>query len=216
MSLPVSLPTSPNSPNGTISAAQQTMLMLASTSAYRAALLARLRLPFAQCAPRFEEARPGSMAVEALVKHNTIGKARSVLEMHPGATVIASDQLAVCGEQALGKPGTQEAALRQLRLISGQRVSFYTGVTMLTDDAAHYDMVPYHVEMRYLSDAEIRTYVAQEQPLDCAGSFKSEGLGITLFARMCGEDPSALIGLPLIRLSQWLQPLRRLEGGDDD
>ncbi len=183
-------------------------LILASTSPYRRALLARLALPFTQHAPDFEELPPGSLPVSELVRANTLGKARNVLVQHPAARVIASDQLAICDDRVLGKPGSSAAAEAQLRAIAGRQVSFYTGVALLSAHESHYALERYHVEMRSLTDAEIATYVQRDQPLHCAGSFKSEGLGIALFARMWGDDPTALIGLPLIRLSHWLQPLR--------
>lgn len=183
-------------------------LILASTSPYRRALLERLAIPFEQIAPGFAEAAPGSMEVDLLVRHNSIGKAMDILTHHPEATVIASDQLALCGERVLGKPGTSEKAVAQLLRLSGQRVTFLTGLCLLTATDQRYETIPYHVYFRHLSEDEIQRYVSIEQPIDCAGSFKSEGLGISLFERMEGEDPTSLIGLPLIRLSQWLHPLR--------
>jgi len=178
-------------------------LILASTSRYRRQLLERLQLPFEQVAPDFTELKQGTLPPEELVMHNTLGKANAVLAVHPEATVIASDQLAVCGEHVLGKPGTAQAACRQLEQLSGQRVSFLTGLALISRRHSHSDMIRFDVCFRKLSREEIQNYVDREQPIDCAGSFKSEGLGISLFERMCGDDPTALI-----RLSQWLQPLR--------
>jgi len=185
-------------------------LILASTSTYRKALLNRLRLPFEQIAPEFEEARPGSLPPDQLVKFNTIGKAENVLHRQPNATVIASDQIAVCADTVLGKPGNAETACQQLRLASGKSVTFLTGLAVISAQSTQFEIIPFQVCFRELTDEEIRTYIKIEQPLDCAGSFKSEGLGISLFERMNGDDPTALIGLPLIRLSQWLKPLQRL------
>jgi MAF protein len=182
-------------------------LILASTSSYRRELLNRLRLPFEQIAPDFEEAPADSMPVEELIRFNTLGKARRVLAQNPDSLVIASDQLAVCGQLTLGKPGNVQAACEQLRLASGQCVEFLTGLTLTSADRQLFEIIPFRVFFRNLTDGEIETYVELEQPLDCAGSFKSEGLGISLFERMQGDDPTALIGLPLIRLSQWLRPL---------
>ncbi len=182
-------------------------LILASTSSYRRQLLARLQLPFEHIAPDFSEAPAGSMPVEELVRLNTLGKARNVLTSNPDSTVIASDQLALCGELTLGKPGSMSAACEQLRLLSGRKVEFLTGLALLSANRELYDMISFSVFFRHLSNEEINTYVEIEQPLDCAGSFKSEGLGISLFERMQGDDPTALIGLPLIHLSQWLKPL---------
>jgi MAF protein len=147
------------------------------------------------------------MPIEELIRFNTLGKARSVLAQIPGSLVIASDQLAICGKFTLGKPGNVQAACEQLRLVSGQCVEFLTGLTLISADRQLFEIIPFRVFFRHLTDEEIRAYVELEQPLDCAGSFKSEGLGISLFARMQGDDPTALIGLPLIRLSQWLKPL---------
>ncbi len=186
-------------------------LILASTSIYRKELLNRLRLPFAQIRPDFTEAPPGSMPSPALVEHNTLGKANSVLNMHPHATVIASDQIAVCDDVILGKPGNIDTACEQLRMLSARTVTFLTGLALLSAHAERFEIIPFQVCFRGLSDAEIRTYVEAELPLDCAGSFKSEGLGISLFERMAGDDPTALIGLPLIRLSQWLKPLAHIQ-----
>jgi len=149
------------------------------------------------------------MAPENLVRFNTMGKANSILKLRPEATVIASDQVAVCGDTILPKPGDIETACEQLRLVSGQTVIFLTGLALLSEASEQFDMIPFQVCFRALKFAEIRTYIETEQPLDCAGSFKSEGLGISLFERMVGDDPTALIGLPLIRLSQWLKPLTR-------
>ncbi|HXH72557.1 MAG TPA: Maf family protein [Mariprofundaceae bacterium] len=185
-------------------------LILASTSPYRRELLERLHLPFTQERPDFDELPAGSMAPVELVRHNTLGKGRSVAARHRDARVIASDQLAVCNDLVLGKPGTAERAIEQLGMLSGQRVEFLTGLALLAAEEERFDIVPFTVQFRELEMQEIEAYVRTEQPLDCAGSFKSEGLGIALFESMHGDDPTALIGLPLIRLSEWLKPLRFL------
>jgi MAF protein len=182
-------------------------LILASTSPYRRNLLERLQLPFEQISPDFAEAVPESMPAEELVRFNTTGKAHSVFSKHRDATVIASDQIAICGNTVLGKPTSTEKACEQLRLASGRSVEFLTGLSLTSADRQLFEIIPFRVFFRDLTDEEIKTYVEIEQPLDCAGSFKSEGLGISLFERMAGDDPTALIGLPLIRLSQWLKPL---------
>jgi MAF protein len=182
-------------------------LILASTSPYRRELLVRLRLPFEQVPPGFVEASAGSMPPEELVRFNTIGKAGSVLSAHPDGTVIASDQIAVCSGRVLGKPGDIETACAQLRLASGNNVTFLTGLAVISAQSERFEIIRFQVCFRKLSDDEIQTYIETEMPLDCAGSFKSEGLGISLFERMQGDDPTALVGLPLIRLSQWLRPL---------
>lgn len=182
-------------------------LILASTSPYRRDLLARLRLPFDTVAPDFQESSPGSMPPRELASHNALGKAEAVSRLYPDATVLASDQLAVCGSHVLGKPGTAEKACAQLRMLSGHCVEFLTGLALVAPDQRHIDIIPFRVHFRKLTEQEIGNYVAMENPIDCAGSFKSEGLGICLFDRLEGDDPTALIGLPLIRLSQWLNPL---------
>lgn len=182
-------------------------LILASTSPYRRELLLRLQLPFEQVAPDFEELKAGCMPPAELVLHNTTCKAQAVFSKHPQAMVIASDQLAVCGDLVLGKPGSVEAACAQLAMLSGKQVSFLTGLALITPEQMRNEIITFHVHFRKLTGAEIRSYVDKEMPIDCAGSFKSEGLGICLFERLEGDDPTALIGLPLIRLSQWLQPL---------
>ncbi len=183
-------------------------LILASTSAYRRQLLRRLGLPFRQVAPCFEESVAANGDIEQLVRENTLGKGRSVLRQYPAATVIASDQLAVCGDRVLGKPGSVPRAMRQLRAVAGRKVSFLTGLAVMHDDEERYALETFHVYFRPLDDAEIFRYIARDMPLDCAGSFRSESLGIALLERMEGDDPTALIGLPLIRLSQWLCPLQ--------
>jgi len=182
-------------------------LILASSSPYRAKLLSRLHLPFDIEAPGFEELMPGEMPVGQLIRWNTLGKAHSVLKHHPESTIIASDQLAVCGQDVLGKPGSEVRACRQLQRLSGRCVTFLTGLAILAEGEEHYEEIPFRVYFRNLRKSEIRTYVQRENPVDCAGSFKVEGLGICLFDRLEGDDPTALMGLPLIRLSHYLQPL---------
>jgi len=185
-----------------------TRLILASTSPYRSELLARLGLPFECISPDFPEQPPGSMPPAELVRHNTLGKACSVAKQHPNAKVIGSDQLAVCGDTVLGKPGNHQAAAEQLAFLSGKAVDFLTGLTLIRDGDEQYACVPFRVYFRTLGAAEIDAYLHADKPYDCAGSFKSESLGIALFDRMQGDDPTALMGLPLITLSGWLCPLR--------
>lgn len=184
-------------------------LILASTSPFRRQLLDRLKLSFTVEAPGFTEAVAGTMPPHALVRHNTLGKAQSVAAQHPHACVIASDQVAVCGDTVLGKPGSKRQACRQLSMLSGRTVEFLTGLAITAPDNHIYETVPYRVVFRTLTPSEISTYVELDRPLHCAGSFKAESLGISLFERMEGEDPTALIGLPLIRLSSHLRPLQR-------
>jgi len=183
-------------------------LILASTSPYRRELLTRLGLPFECVSPDFEEMSPGIMPPAELVRHNTLGKAWSIAKNFPQAHVIGSDQLAVCGDTVLGKPGNHQAAAEQLSFLSGKVVDFLTGLALIHDGCEQYACVAFRVYFRTLSDAEIDTYLHADKPYDCAGSFKSESLGIALFERMQGDDSTALMGLPLITLSGWLCPLR--------
>lgn len=184
-------------------------LILASGSSYRKALLERLAIPFEVVRPVFEEKLDGQLPVAELVRYNTLGKARAVSEVYSDSAIIASDQVACCGEKILGKPGNYEAAFAQLKMMSGRKITFLTGIALIRGGNELYDTVRYHVHMRILTDEEIACYLKVEQPYDCAGSFKSEGLGVALFERMEGDDPTALVGLPLISLSQWLQPLKQ-------
>jgi septum formation protein len=188
-------------------------LILASTSKYRRELLARLAIPFACAAPNIDEsAQQGERAGE-LVKRLARQKALAVAAAHPGAWIIGSDQVAVRvdpadGETILGKPGTAAACIEQLRRCSGQTVTFMTAVALL-QSGVEGNGVEFtdstRVVFRMLDDPSIERYVSREMPLDCAGGFKSEALGITLCESIVSVDPSALIGLPLIRLAAALR-----------
>lgn len=182
-------------------------LVLASTSPYRRELLERLGLPFTTAAPEADETRHGGESPEALVRRLAEAKARAVAEQFPDALVIGSDQVAVNGGEVLGKPGGFERAAEQLRRAAGRRVSFLTGLCLLNTrmNRAQVTLETFSVVFRHLTDAQITHYLEREQPYNCAGSFKSEGLGIALFERMEGDDPSTLIGLPLIRLVRMLE-----------
>lgn len=186
--------------------ANQKTLVLASTSPFRKALLERLGLPFETCSPEVDESRLPGETAEQLVMRLSEAKARTGAADYPDALIIGSDQVAVCGDEVLGKPGDHARAREQLAFLSGQRVTFYTGLCLY--DAAggvsRVDRVLYHVTFRHLNAEQIECYLRADQPYNCAGSFKSEGLGISLFERMEGDDPNALIGLPLIRLVSWL------------
>lgn len=178
------------------------VLVLASTSPFRKAILERLGIPFVTAAPAVDEqARPGE-APEELVARLSEAKARAVADQFPDALIIGSDQVAVVDGKIVGKPGTHEAALQQLRNASGHTVRFVTGLCVLNSVSgnAEVEVVPFEVTFRPLSDAQIERYLQREKPYNCAGSFRSEGLGIALFEKMHGDDPNALIGLPLIRL----------------
>jgi septum formation protein len=180
-------------------------LVLASTSPFRRELLQRLGIPFTTVAPDVEESPlPGETPAE-LVRRLAESKARTVGKAHTGL-VIGSDQVATTGEDILGKPGSHERAVEQLQRLSTKVVTFHTGLCLLdtAKNTAQIDTVPFSVEFRELSITQIERYLRREQPYNCAGSFKSEALGITLFTRMHGDDPTALIGLPLIRLTDML------------
>jgi len=185
-----------------VSADPQPRLILASTSKYRRALLARLGLEFECVAPDTDEAPlPGEPPVDLACRLARL-KAESVAAGRLDAVVVGSDQVAVLGGQILGKPGTVERCIEQLRRSSGGAVAFLTAVHVVRAQAgageSHLDRTV--VQFRRLSDAEIARYVAVENPLDCAGGFKAESLGISLFERIESEDPTGLTGLPLIWL----------------
>jgi MAF protein len=181
-------------------------LVLASTSPFRRALLEQLQLPFDVASPDADEQRLPGESAERLVSRLAEVKARAVAEAHPDALIIGSDQVACIDGAILGKPGGRTQAIAQLQRASGRRVLFLTGLCLLDarSDIAQVHCEPFAVHFRTLTDARIAGYVDREQPFNCAGSFKSEGLGIALFERMEGDDPNALIGLPLIRLVQML------------
>ena len=182
-------------------------LLLASTSPFRRELLARLQLPFQVATPRADETPQPGETPPALVTRLAESKARSVALQKRGALVIGSDQVAVLAGEILGKPGNHERAVVQLSRASGKPVVFYTGLCLLDSDSdrRQVDVVVFRVVFRLLTPAQIDHYLRREQPYQCAGSFKSEGLGIALFERLEGEDPSSLIGLPLIRLIRMLE-----------
>jgi MAF protein len=181
-------------------------LLLASSSPYRRELLERLRLPFVCASPDIDEShRPQESAI-ALVKRLAQEKAMALAARFPHHLIIGSDQVAVLGEQILGKPHTFERALEQLSASSGKSVSFLTGLALYNSQTGHcqVDCVPFTVHMRELSAPRISRYLHAEQPYDCAGSFKAEGLGVSLFRSTEGPDATSLIGLPLIRLVDML------------
>ncbi|MDH5184830.1 MAG: Maf family nucleotide pyrophosphatase [Gammaproteobacteria bacterium] len=182
-------------------------LILGSSSPYRRELLDRLGLDYECDSPEINESRLEGESVEAMVVRLAEAKARAVAGRHTDALIIGSDQVAVLGEQILGKPGSHDKAFEQLKQASGQFVTFHTGICLYDsrNNTSQIDRIPFAVQFRQLSDEQIEHYLQREQPYNCAGSFKSEGLGIALFERMQGEDPNALIGLPLIRLISMLE-----------
>lgn len=182
-------------------------LILASSSPYRRAQLEQLRLPFECVSPHInEEALAGEKPAD-LARRLAAEKARAVAATHPDALIIGSDQVAECGGRTLGKPGNRERAVEQLKSCSGRRVNFYTGISLLDSgtDRQRTEVEIFTVHFRQLSDAQIERYIELDRPLDCAGSFKAEGLGISLFEKMEGSDFNSLIGLPLIRLVDLLR-----------
>ena len=189
------------------------MLHLASKSPRRRELLARLGLDFGVLDIEVvEERAPGESpdAYVARVAREKAGAGLLRVVAVPGAVVLGSDTEVVLGDEVFGKPGTEARAIAQLQRMRGQTVVFHTALALLDTRSGHaqIDGVPTHVRFRDLSDDEIRRYVERERPLDCAGSAKSEGLGITLLEAMSGDDPTALIGLPLIALSRMLRAAR--------
>jgi MAF protein len=182
-------------------------LVLASTSPFRRELLARLGMPFETDSPEVDETRRPDEPPQVLVLRLAEAKARAVAPRHPGALIVGSDQVACIGDEVLGKPGDRERAIAQLERASGRSVLFQTGLCLLdaASGRAQTLVEPFRVHFRPLTRAQIQGYVDRERPFDCAGSFKSEGLGIALFQRLEGEDPTALIGLPLIRLIALLE-----------
>jgi septum formation protein len=181
-------------------------LVLASTSRYRRELLARLCLPFEVAAPGTDESPLPGETPRALSQRLAASKAAAVAARMPDAWVIGSDQVAELDGQALGKPGSRDAALRQLESMSGREVVFRTALSLVHGDGrAFHDEDTTIVRFRTLDAAAIARYVDAEQPFDCAGSFKSEGLGIVLFDAIVSQDPTALVGLPLIATARLLR-----------
>ncbi|WP_028694941.1 Maf family protein [Pseudomonas cremoricolorata] len=181
-------------------------LLLASSSPYRRELLQRLQLPFTCASPNIDEQRLENESPETLVRRLAMDKAKALAARHPEHLIIGSDQVAVLDDQVLGKPHTAERACEQLLAASGRSVTFLTGLALLNTRSGEcqVDCVPFTVNFRALDRARIERYIQAEQPLDCAGSFKAEGLGISLFQSTSGNDATSLIGLPLIRLVDML------------
>ncbi|WP_062268854.1 Maf family protein [Endozoicomonas arenosclerae] len=181
-------------------------IILASSSPYRKALLQKLGLPFECHSPDIDETPREGESAQQLVTRLSREKALVLSEQYPEHLIIASDQAAQLNNRILGKPGTKDKAIEQLLSCTGQPVHFQTGLCLLNTKTGdcQVEAVPFTVHFRTLCKTEIENYIRIEKPLDCAGSFKCEGLGITLFSRMEGDDPNSLIGLPLIKLNSML------------
>lgn len=203
----MSIKTTPKIPSAGVPGAPARTLVLASTSRYRRALLNQLQLPFEVAAPDTDETPlPGEKPVETALRLAE-AKARSVATRFPGALIIGSDQVADCDGAAIGKPGDHARAIAQLTALSGRTVVFHTGLALL-DAASGFcqtAMIDVRSTFRDLTPSEIDAYLRRDQPYDCAGAIKSDALGIALFVRIESDDPSALVGLPLIRLSDMLR-----------
>ncbi len=185
----------------------QKQLVLASTSPYRRELLGRLGLPFIVASPDTDETPLPGETPSATALRLSEAKARAVAKQHPGALIIGSDQVAEMDGRIFGKPGTHDKAVEQLRTLSGKTVNFFTGLCVLDAATGKAELcgVPTLVGFRKLDDTEIENYLRREPAYNCAGSAKSEGLGIALLTRINGDDPNALVGLPLIALCELLR-----------
>lgn len=182
-------------------------LILASSSPYRKELLARLRLPFEAISPEVDETPLPEEAPQDTALRLAQVKALKIAEIHPQALVIGCDQVATLDGLQLGKPGNHENAIKQLQMMRGRTVIFHSALCLYNAQTQNMqaEVVPYEVAFRELTDAQIERYLLTEEPYNCAGSAKSEGLGISLISSMQGNDPNALIGLPLIQLITMLQ-----------
>lgn len=186
-------------------------ILLASSSQYRAQLLSQIGIKFEQASPNIDESAVIDESPQALVSRLSEQKARALTALYPAHIIIASDQIALAQNgKVLGKPKTIDNAVRQLTSVNGEKVVFLTGLCVLSPLEGNAKWLkqsvvePFTVYFRQLSQQQIANYVKRERPLDCAGSFKSEGLGISLFEKLEGQDPNALIGLPLIKLCSFL------------
>ncbi len=182
-------------------------LVLGSTSVFRQAILEKLNLPFQTAKPNIDETALINETPQALVERLAIEKAKAVAHKFPSALIIGSDQVAVCEGEIIGKPHNFENGVKQLSKFSNKSVTFYTGLCIFdsASDKVTALVEPFIVHFKALSQKEIESYLKAEQPYKCAGSFKSEGLGICLFEKLEGDDPNTLIGLPLIKLVSLLK-----------
>jgi len=183
------------------------LLVLGSTSPFRKEILQKLVVPFETAAPYIDESPLKGESPQALVARLAELKAKEVAKQFTHHLIIGSDQVAVVNNNILGKPGTHEKAIQQLKEASGQTVHFYTGLCLYNShsESIQCEVVPFNVVFKKLETSEIESYLLKETPYNCAGSFKSEGLGITLFEKLQGDDPNTLMGLPLIRLVAMLK-----------
>ena len=184
-----------------------TQIVLASTSPYRRELLEKLGIPFTAAAPQVDETPIPGEDARQLVMRLAQAKAQALSAKYPHHLIIGSDQVCVLDGKIVGKPHTEEKAVEQLLIARNSIITFYTGLALYSSASGNLQVIcePFDVHFRHLSEHEIRNYVRKEQPLQCAGSFKSEGLGITLFERLEGRDPNTLVGLPLIALCEMLR-----------
>ncbi|MGJ8692569.1 MAG: Maf family protein [Thalassotalea sp.] len=183
-----------------------TTIVLGSTSPFRKAILEKLNIAFECAKPDIDESPLVNETPQALVERLAIEKAKAVAAAYPNALIIGSDQVAVHNGLILGKPHNHENAIKQLSAFSGNKVTFYTGLCLYNSTTGTVTSLvePFHVHFKILSGADIENYLLAEQPYQCAGSFKSEALGICLFDKLEGDDPNTLIGLPLIKLTELL------------
>jgi septum formation protein len=182
-------------------------LILASSSPYRRELLARLKIPFDVIEPHVDETPHSGETAEALVKRLAIAKAQAVAQNRIQGLVIGSDQVAVHNGRICGKPGNHAEAVRQLQEASGKTITLFTGLALVNTATGRVrcEVVPYEVVFRRLTNTQIERYLHKEQPYGCTGAVRAEGLGVALLERFAGDDPNALIGLPLIRLVRMLE-----------
>ena len=182
-------------------------LILGSSSPFRAELLAKLGLAFTTSSPDIDESAVDNETAEQLVQRLSEQKALKIAESNPDALIIGSDQVAILDGEILGKPGNHANAVEQLTAASGETVRFLTGLALFNSKTGNMQSLvePFEVSFKALSSSQIEHYLKTEQPYQCAGSFKSEGFGISLFSKLTGDDPNALIGLPLIKLIDLLE-----------
>ena len=182
-------------------------LVLASTSPFRKTILEKLGTQFDTASPETDETALSNETPQELVERLSIAKAKAVADKISNSLVIGSDQVSVINGEIIGKPHTHENAVKQLQNASGKTVTFYTGLCLYNSETQQYqsDVVPFDVVFRTLNEQQIENYLRKEEPYNCAGSFKSEALGIVLFEKLEGDDPNTLMGLPLIRLVKMLE-----------